>query len=77
MKILFFIFIIIISISLVWATGFSPSSLIYELEPGEGECKMITITSESETISVSDNWAENVDIEWNSILIGRGVVMEQ
>jgi hypothetical protein len=65
MKFLFFIFIILIStISLVQATGFSPSSLIYELEKGEEECKMITITSDSEQIAVSDNWAENVDVEW-------------
>lgn len=48
----------------VSAVGFSPSSLIFELEQGRQECKMITITSDSETISVSDKWAENKDAEW-------------
>ncbi|MFH1591900.1 MAG: hypothetical protein ABIB47_00850, partial [Candidatus Woesearchaeota archaeon] len=72
MKFLFFIFIILIttaiiginSLSFVQAAGFSPSSLTYELKPNQEDCKMITINSESETISVSDKWAENKDMEW-------------
>ncbi len=46
------------------ATGFSPSSLIFNLEPGEEECQKITFSSESSTISVSDSWALNKDVEW-------------
>lgn len=46
------------------AVGFSPSNLVYNLEPNEEECKTVTINSESETITVSDVWAENVDVEW-------------
>ena len=50
--------------SFVGAVGFSPSSLVFNLNPGERECKNITINSESETITAEDRWAENKDIEW-------------
>lgn len=67
---IFFIFLILIFTnlftisSLVGATGFSPSSLIYTLKPGENQCKTITINSESNTIAVEDKWAENKNVEW-------------
>ena len=61
---IFFIFLILILTSTISAVGFSPSSLIYNLKPGEEECKMISITSESETITAEDKWAENKNIEW-------------
>ena len=63
---IFFIFGILISanLGLVCATGFSPSSLIYNLELNEESCRMITITSDSEVISIDDKWAENKDVEW-------------
>ena len=54
----------IVSMNLVTAVGFSPSSLTFELEQNREECKMITIDSESEKINVSDSWAENQDMEW-------------
>ncbi len=53
------------------AVGFSPTSLIFNLNPGEEDCQMITINSESETIAVSDKWAENKDIEWKVSLFNE------
>lgn len=53
------------------AVGFSPTSLIFNLNPGGEDCQMITINSESETISVSDKWAENKDIEWKVSLFNE------
>jgi hypothetical protein len=47
------------------AVSYSPSSLIFSLNKGEEQCKMITIDSESEKITLSDKWAENKDVEWN------------
>jgi len=53
------------------AVGFSPSSLIYELKQNEEECKMITLSSESEMIVVSDKWAENESVEWKVSLFDK------
>ena len=64
MKTIFFIFLLIISSNLVIAGGFSPSSLIFNLSPGEEECQKVSISSDSNNISVSDSWAENKDIKW-------------
>ena len=61
---LFFFILILFSTSLIQAVGFSPTSLTFELEQNQEECKMITITSDSETITILDSWAENKDIEW-------------
>jgi hypothetical protein len=61
--ILTFLFLIL-AVSIVTAVGFSPTSLTFNLEPGKENCKMITLNSESSTISVSDSWAENPEIEW-------------
>jgi hypothetical protein len=57
---LFFIFLV----NGISASSFSPSSLIFELTPGEQDCKTISVSSDSEVISVSDVWAENKDVEW-------------
>ncbi|MFA4952973.1 MAG: hypothetical protein WC584_02015 [Candidatus Pacearchaeota archaeon] len=61
---IFFIFLILILTTQVSAVGFSPSSLTFNLKPGESECKMISINSESETITAEDKWAENKNVEW-------------
>ena len=73
MKHLFFIFLFIIFVNIVgiMAVGFSPSSLIYELKQNEEECKMITLSSESEMIVVSDKWAENESVEWKVSLFDK------
>lgn len=74
------IFITLIAIALltliglttqVTATGFSPSSLIYNLKVEEKQCKTITLISDSDKISVSDTWAENKDIEWKVSLFNK------
>ena len=64
MKSIFFIFLFVMMLNGVIAVGFSPSSLIFNLEPSQEECKTIIINSESQTISISDLWAKNVDVEW-------------
>ena len=67
MKIKFFLLFItltIVVLNTIQAVGFSPSSLTFELEPNQEECKMVTIDSESKTINVSDSWAENENVEW-------------
>ncbi len=64
MKTLFFIFLFVLMLNGVIATGFSPSSLVFELGQNQEECKMITVDSISETINISDKWAENKGIEW-------------
>ena len=62
---LFLLFVfVIVSTSMASAVGFSPSSLTFSLEQNQEECKMITIDSESETITASDSWAENESVEW-------------
>ncbi len=68
MKLIFIFLLLILSIQIATAVGFSPSSLTFELETNKEECKMITINSESETINVSDKWASSSDIEWKSSL---------
>lgn len=60
-----------ISITNVIASGFSPTSLVFNLNVGEQDCKTITITSDSETISVSDLWAKNKDVEWKVSLFNE------
>jgi hypothetical protein len=65
----FFIFLLflgfITSLSLVSATGFSPTSLTFNLDKNQKECQTITLTSDSETIDVYDKWAESKDVEWS------------
>jgi len=51
-------------ISFVSASGFSPTSLIYELGVGERQCQTVSVTSDSEVITLTEAWAENKDIEW-------------
>jgi len=54
----------VIMISFVCASGFSPSSLIFNLNKGQEECKKISIISNSDKITIEDKWAENKDVEW-------------
>ena len=61
----------VIMMSFVCASGFSPTSLIFNLNKGQEECKIITITSDSEMITVSDLWAENKDVEWSTRLFDK------
>lgn len=53
-----------ISLSLISAVGFSPTSLEFELLPGEEGCGSVSVTSDSDTISITDKWAENSSVEW-------------
>ena len=55
---------ILLVLPLVLGVGFSPSSLIYNLEKGQQDCQIVSIISDSDTISIEDKWAENKDIEW-------------
>ena len=71
MSFLFFIFLFLLMLNGVIAVGFSPSSLVFELEPNQEECETIILTSDSETISVSDSWAENKDVEWKISLFEK------
>jgi hypothetical protein len=61
---LFFFIIFLSSLSFAQASGFSPSSFTFNLIPGEEECGTITVDSTSPTISVSDKWAEDKNVEW-------------
>ncbi len=61
----FFIFLFsIFFITGVLATGFSPSSLTFNLAKGEEQCQSIHLDSDSSKISVIDVWAESSDSEW-------------
>ncbi|MCX6748923.1 MAG: hypothetical protein NT076_04935 [Candidatus Pacearchaeota archaeon] len=67
MKIIFTISTIILMISvvsLVCTTGFSPTSLIFNLNVGEKQCQEVSVDSTSLSISIEDKFAENKDIEW-------------
>lgn len=68
---IFFIFVFVIMINVVGAVGFSPSSLTFNLQRGEQSCQVITLSSDSETITVSDKWAENKDVEWKVSLFNN------
>jgi hypothetical protein len=59
-----FLFFTILLTANAFAIGFSPSSLTFSLPKGQEECKIITISSDSESITVTDVWAENPDMEW-------------
>lgn len=67
MKFIIFLFFIILitGIGGVNAVGYSPSSLIFKLNMGEEQCKMITINSDSEKITLTDKWAENKEVKWD------------
>lgn len=74
MKFFLFFFLILgllLSSSYAYAIGFSPTSLIFELSAGEEDCANVYLTSGSETISVSDGWAQNKDIDWKVGLFKR------
>jgi hypothetical protein len=55
----------IMNLPMITATGFSPSSIIFNLTQNQGECQVITITSSSSLITISDKWAENKDVNWS------------
>src|SRR3989338_1394341 len=61
---LLFITLTLFGLNMAQAVGFSPPSLTFELEKNQEECKMVTIDSESEKVTVSDSWAENESVEW-------------
>ncbi|MEK6871950.1 MAG: hypothetical protein AABX16_03540 [Nanoarchaeota archaeon] len=62
----FFSFIILLcAASLTSASGFSPTSLIYETSMNEESCQTVHINSESEKIMVSDGWAAHYSEEWS------------
>ena len=63
-KLLFLLFMVLVSVSMVQAAGFSPSSLTFDLEKGQEECKMVRIDSKSEKVTASDSWAKNESVEW-------------
>ena len=62
----FFSFILLLlGTSYIIASGFSPTSLIYDLGVNEESCQTVNINSESEKISVSDSWASHKDDNWS------------
>jgi len=72
MKFLFFIFLFIILVmNTIIAVGFSPSSLTFELEQNVESCQIITLSSDSDMIGVSDEWAENEGVEWKVSLFDK------
>lgn len=71
MKIFFVFLFVILCVSLVGAAGFSPSSLTYEIEQGKIKCMGISLDSESERITVTDRWAENLTVEWRASLFDK------
>lgn len=52
-------------INLVSAVSFSPSSLIYNLNKSQEQCKYITLGLDSPITSITNSWAENKDIDWS------------
>ena len=64
MRFLFFIFLIIFLSSAVIATGFSPNSLIFDLNQNEQQCQIVSLMNVTEEIEVINLWAENKDVEW-------------
>jgi len=64
---LFFLFIIFFTAGAM-ASGFSPSSLTFNLEQNQESCQTIHLDSNSETITAKDVWAENKDVQWDSRL---------
>ncbi|MBT4135962.1 hypothetical protein HOD75_01190 [archaeon] len=74
---IFFIFvfflIILVNTGFVLATGFSPSEIVEEINVGEEICQIINVNSDS-SISITDKWAESVDVEWKSGLFESSAV---
>lgn len=64
MKFQFFIFLLILLTPFAFAEGFSPSSLVYLMQPNEELCQVVSLDSDSVSITVSDSWAENKDVDW-------------
>ena len=62
LKFIFFIFIFLIPV--ITAGGFSPSSLTYLIEQNKELCQIVNLDSISQTIIISDSWAENKDVDW-------------
>ncbi len=58
----------IVLIGNVSATGFSPSSLTFNLSPNQKQCQEIKVVSDSEGITVLDSWAKDKDVEWKFAL---------
>lgn len=60
---IFFIFFVLF-VANISATSISPASLTFNLQLNEKDCQTIRLESDSETIIVSNQWAENPSIEW-------------
>ncbi len=73
MKKFILVFFLLFIISLNYASGisFSPSSLTYKIEQNTQTCKNITLTSNSEKITITDTWAENKETEWKTNLFDK------
>ena len=73
MKNIFFIyfFIFLFSLSFFQSTSVSPGTLEFNLQEDQEICKRITFNSQSDTISISDRWAENENINWSVNLFDR------
>jgi len=72
--------LLVLSLTIISATSFSPSSLTFNLEKNEEKCETVYIESSSE-ITISDKWAENKDIEWDFSLFEtsaseHGIIMD-
>ncbi len=66
MKNVLFIFLVIMTLGGVLASGFSPSSITFSLETLEEGCQVVSITSDSSKITVTDRWAEDSNQEWSA-----------
>lgn len=54
----------ILLVNFVSASSFSPSSLTFNLNPGQKQCQSISITSDSSTITINDMWATDKSVAW-------------
>jgi hypothetical protein len=64
MKTVCFVFLFVMMLGGVLASGFSPSSLIYEVGVDEEMCSDLSVSSDSEVILVSDAWASDESVDW-------------
>lgn len=61
----YFAVLFLLFIPLASGVNFSPSKLIYLLGPNEELCQMIEFESEAGVITVSDKWAESIEVDWD------------
>lgn len=65
MKLKFIFLFLILLFPVAAASGFSPTNLVYLLEPNQELCQIVRLDSTSRSITVFDVWAESNDVEWN------------